>query len=342
MKILHTADLHLKDTEHLNVVRAILRTAQENRVELVIIAGDMFDAAAHGRSLEAALLPLWQNFPGTVLVVPGNHDWKFLQNRRELADNVIIAAQVPYSVCELDGIYFVCVPYQEEKSLADIAVPYFEPAVLITHGTYGSSDSKDYFPILASDLAGRYRYTALGHYHTWFDKWIDGSAVVNPGAPRQTRKSDKGPRYVSLIDTDTWQVERIILPVSFAEQKTVAISVVDSERDIAEKLYRACVMLIDYPWAEVELKVTGSLIFSKYSLSQRVNRWISDLEFNQIDINRITWNLAGLKQISREIMYSSFAKSMIEKISAEFPQELNLLAPFLLERLQSENERLVD
>ncbi len=206
MKILHTADLHLKGREHITIVETIIQTANREGVDLIIVAGDLFDMANQGRDLETALLPIWSKFDGDVLVIAGNHDYKYLNNRTELAPNVTVANQKPYSVAKIDGVHFVCVPYQVDMSLIDIAIPRFSPSILITHGTFGKEDR--YFPIFADDVAGRYQYVALGHYHTWFERWEDGTLIVNPGAPRQTRKSDKGVRYVSLIDTDTWLMEK--------------------------------------------------------------------------------------------------------------------------------------
>ncbi|MGL4367682.1 MAG: metallophosphoesterase family protein [Brevinemataceae bacterium] len=344
MKFLHTADLHLKDRSHLSTVNAIIDLAERENTELIIIAGDLFDASANGRVLEAELLSIWKKYSGTVLVVPGNHDDKFLSQRTELAPNVIVANQISYSVAEIQGIFFVCVPYQKNISLSDINIKKFEPAVLITHGTYfhQHSGQEKYFPIKSSDLSGRYRYVALGHYHSWFDKWADGTLTVNPGAPRQTRKSDKGPRYVSLVDTNTWVMEKIRLAVSFQEYKTVSISLSESEQEICAKILSTVSMLQEGCFAEIELTVKGSILFSKYSLSERVEFWIKYLENNRIDASRISWNLSNIVQISPKILYSSFCMMMVDKIAAAVPEQENMLASFLFERLQHENQRLLD
>lgn len=341
MKILHTADLHLKEKEHISVLQSIVRLAIQENVELIIIAGDLFDISANGRILEAALLPIWEQFSGSVLIVPGNHDYKFLNNRSELAPNVIIANKTPYSVAEIDGLFFVCVPYQPNISLSDISIPSFDPSILITHGTYDSNNSS-YFPIVSSDLSRRYRYVALGHYHTWFDKWIDGTCVVNPGAPRQTRKTDAGARYVSILDTSSWLMERIVLPINFVDYQSISISVTDTESMIQQKLLRATSTLDHYRFAEVSLTIQGSLIFTKHSLSERLNLWKDFLSNHGRDVSRITWDLTKITQISSEVMYSSFSRLMVDKIADLAPQELDELAPFLFERIQHINQKNID
>lgn len=342
MKILHTADLHLKTKEQLSLVQAIIELAQREKIDLIIIAGDLFDATANGRVLETALLPIWEKFAGDILVVPGNHDIKYLQDRDELASNVTVANQVPYSIARINDIYFVCVPYQASCSLEDIKLPEFEPSILITHGTYGGSKiKKSYFPIAPTDVERKYRYVALGHYHTWFDKWSEGTLIVNPGAPRQTRKTDRGARYVSIINTDTWMMEKVVLPVSFIEYKIIPFSIIDTEEEIEEKLLNATAIIKEHPYAKVELSLQGSLVYSKYSISERIQQWNLFFEMNFRDPLRIHWELNKLMQISSEIMYASFTRLLVDKISDVSPNEVNDLAPFLFERLQQENQKIV-
>ncbi len=340
MKILHTADLHLKTKDQLTIVQSIIDLAKKERVDLIIIAGDLFDATANGRVLETALLPLWSHFEGDILVVPGNHDYKYLQHRDSVAPNVTIAHKAPYSVAKIEGVYFVCVPYQANCSLVDIEIPSYEPSILITHGTFGAQNSENsYFPITSSDVGGKYRYVALGHYHTWFDKWVDGTLVVNPGAPRQTRKTDKGLRYVSLVDTNTWMMERVALSVSFVEYITFPLSVIDSEEDIEERLLAVTKTLKTNPYATLEIAVQGSVVFSKFSLSEHIDQWNTFLKDNNIDSHRVQWDLSKLTQISKELMYASFTRLLVDKMSDNEETDINDLAPFLFERLQQANQQ---
>ena len=333
MKILHTADLHLQNLEHLSLVKTLVRTAESRRADLILIAGDLFDAQADGRELEAALLPIWESFSGEVLIIPGNHDYKYLRDRTELAPNAVVASQTPYSVVDFGGVTLLCVPYQPRIALSDLILPEEFIDIIVAHGTFGTKEN-EYFPIHASDLSDRYRYAALGHYHTWFDKYVNGCFVVNPGAPRQIRKSDHGARCVSLLDTDSWLTERIIIPVSFVEHKTIAVSVMDSHAEIGERLVFASAFLRENPHARLKLSLVGSVMYSNISLSQRIGLWSEILRSHKIDPASIEWDLKGIKQISEDVLYSFFARSMIDKIAVENPKELSELAPYLLERLQ--------
>jgi len=85
VKVLHTADWHVgrllrgrsRADEHEAVLASIAATAAEHGVDLVIVAGDVFDTAAPSPEAERivyrALLDLTAT-GATVLVVAGNHD----------------------------------------------------------------------------------------------------------------------------------------------------------------------------------------------------------------------------------------------------------------------------
>jgi exonuclease SbcD len=84
VRILHTADWHVGKTlggrsraaEHQAVLAEIAAIARRERVELTLVAGDLFDSVSPGPEAErivyGALLELGRQAP--VVVVPGNHD----------------------------------------------------------------------------------------------------------------------------------------------------------------------------------------------------------------------------------------------------------------------------
>ena len=84
MKLLHTGDWHVgrtirgrsRDDEHRQVLSEIAEIAGEEKVDLVLVAGDIFDTAAPAAAAEQivyrALLDLAQVAP--VVIIAGNHD----------------------------------------------------------------------------------------------------------------------------------------------------------------------------------------------------------------------------------------------------------------------------
>jgi DNA repair protein SbcD/Mre11 len=85
MKILHTSDWHVgkvlkgrdRHDEHTAVLRSIVRTARDEDVDLVLIAGDLFDSAAPSAKAQGlvmnALLALHED-GRQVVAIAGNHD----------------------------------------------------------------------------------------------------------------------------------------------------------------------------------------------------------------------------------------------------------------------------
>lgn len=87
MKILHTSDWHLGRTlyakkerqeEHIAFFEWLLKTIKENEVELLLIAGDIFDTAAPSSSAQKMYYDFLINVKSSgcthVVVVGGNHD----------------------------------------------------------------------------------------------------------------------------------------------------------------------------------------------------------------------------------------------------------------------------
>ena len=58
MRVLHTLDLHLKenDSRTVDTLQRILDVAREKRIDIVTIAGDMFDSPDDANTLRSAPL----------------------------------------------------------------------------------------------------------------------------------------------------------------------------------------------------------------------------------------------------------------------------------------------
>lgn len=86
MKILHTSDWHLgqyfmmktRENEHLQFLSWLIETVNDQKIDAVIVAGDIFDSASpasYARKLYADLVvQLQQSYCSQLVVVSGNHD----------------------------------------------------------------------------------------------------------------------------------------------------------------------------------------------------------------------------------------------------------------------------
>jgi exonuclease SbcD len=138
MKILHTGDWHVGKSlqgrsrleEHENVLGDIARTAEDQHVDLTLIAGDVFDSASPSPEAErivySTLMRLSDIAP--VVVIPGNHD-----NDRRLSaltplfalTNVHIRAGVEADPIALtigkEKALIACVPWLSQRYIVKAA-----------------------------------------------------------------------------------------------------------------------------------------------------------------------------------------------------------------------------
>ncbi len=105
MRILHTSDWHigkrLKDrtrlTEQAEVLEEIVQICEDERIELVLLAGDVFDTYTPGAEAEELFYSKIKKIAGerrAVLIISGNHD-----------DGVRLSAASP--LAEEQGIYII-------------------------------------------------------------------------------------------------------------------------------------------------------------------------------------------------------------------------------------------
>jgi len=141
MRILHTSDWHIGRTFHghstlaalTEVLDALVQQVRENEVDVVIVAGDVFDsatpAAAAYTLLDEALLKLHET-GATVVMTSGNHDSaaRLGFHARLLRDGIHVltdplAIATPVTVHDAHGpVHF-------------FGIPYLEPAIVRRHWT---------------------------------------------------------------------------------------------------------------------------------------------------------------------------------------------------------------
>ena len=148
MRILHTSDWHIGRTFHghstlaalAEVLVALVAQVREHEVDVVIVAGDVFDSATPAASaytlLDEALLALHET-GATVIMTSGNHDSaaRLGFHSRLLRDGIHVltdplAITTPVTVSDEHGpVHF-------------FGIPYLEPAIVRRHWT-DAADAPD-------------------------------------------------------------------------------------------------------------------------------------------------------------------------------------------------------
>ena len=248
IKILHAADLHLdspfealpagkaaiRRKEQRELLDAMARLAGKERVDLVLLSGDLLDSPDPYHETSEALVHCLGSIPAAVFIAPGNHDpfspkspyarLRLPENVHVFRENAIRYFSLPTLQARVYGAAFTekhCGPLlrgfhvEKQPGVTDI---------LCLHGEVGVKDSP-YCPIGEEDLAqSRFDYVALGHIHkasglkkagdTWYS-W--------PGCPEGRGFDETGEKTVSIVELEDGDCR--LRPVSIAGRRYETLQV---------------------------------------------------------------------------------------------------------------------
>jgi DNA repair exonuclease SbcCD nuclease subunit len=234
LKILHTADWHLglrhrtfdKEDERkltrarLDVVDRILDCAERWGVQAMLCAGDLFDDAHPEKEWWQGLADRlqardWSERP--VFLLPGNHDplipgsvyAKDHPFRRALPDwaHVVDREGYVYELSPKAVLYASCCRSKAGQKDLALELPQRENGderfrIGMVHGqTFTFPGLQTNFPVSLEAAESRgLDYLAIGDTHGFEDTTEDGPApTLYPGAPEQTKFSEKDAGYVAVV-----------------------------------------------------------------------------------------------------------------------------------------------
>ena len=230
IKLLHAADLHLdspfealpagkaaiRRREQRELLDALARLAVSERVDLVLLSGDLLDSNSPYQETGEALIQGLRSIPAAVFIAPGNHDFyspKSPYVRLQMPENVHIFTENAMRCFVLPGLNarVYGAAFTENRSgplLRGFHAQRREGGVnlLCLHGDVGAKDSP-YNPISEEELRqSGIDYAALGHIHkasglrqagqTWYS-W--------PGCPEGRGFDETGEKYVNLVELEDGQ-----------------------------------------------------------------------------------------------------------------------------------------
>lgn len=228
MKILHTADVHLRgdDPRTVEALREVLSEAEENDVDLLTIGGDLFDSPQDAEALRPELRELLNDNPFQILAIPGNHDEDVYRQNLRFGNDLKILTETPYETVEFDEFEVVGVPFTSSmteelfSSLKEKSSEHTQ--ILLLHctldigfqsGAVGEEEGK-YFPVTKATLAELdYDYVLAGHIHSR-DREVpldNGGTFIYPGSPVSHSTTEEGRRKAVLIDTAAEEISTVPL-----------------------------------------------------------------------------------------------------------------------------------
>jgi len=231
LKLLHASDFHL-DSPHRrlddrkalirrkelrNLPARLARLAAEERVDLVLLPGDLFDGERVYPETIQALAEALASIPVPVFIAPGNHDYcrpgsPYLT--AEWPDNVHIftrsgmeSVELPELNCVVHGCAFTDA-HREDDPLDGFAAPDDRKVhLLCVHGEVGKEGR--YGPIAPQSLArSGAAYAALGHVHAASGLQREGGTVwAYPGCPEGRGFDELGEKGVLTVTVENGRVE---------------------------------------------------------------------------------------------------------------------------------------
>lgn len=235
LRILHTADWHLGVNyqsfdeiyrnklrrSRLDVLDEIFGTAERERVDVVLCAGDLFDSPEPGEKWWKPVLKKlgalsWSGVR-KVFMLPGNHDpllptsvWAASHSfRQQLPDFVTVIDKVGFEASIGDNAVLYSSPCMDRSFSADqaAALPKRESGderirIAMVHGmTFDLEGHQGNFPI-GEDVASErgFDYLALGDTHGYRNVASQGKApMVYPGTPEATTFGEKDPGHIVVV-----------------------------------------------------------------------------------------------------------------------------------------------
>jgi DNA repair exonuclease SbcCD nuclease subunit len=224
MKILHTGDLHLQALEdrRWQALKSIISICNEENVDLLIIAGDLFDSSANAEDLRPHIRDLLSGGSYDTVIIPGNHDHESFKPGFYFGKRVSVLNDPDWreNVLDFDDVRLVGIPFEQldamevSRRLEELAdhLDKNRTNILLFHGElldaffdrgdFGPEETKRYMPVhLSSFEELPVDYVLAGHFHAKFDVWRIGEAgyFVYPGSPISITKRELGARKVNLF-----------------------------------------------------------------------------------------------------------------------------------------------
>ncbi len=355
-KILHTADLHLQqvDDERWQALLTILKTAQEQQVDAVTIAGDLFNQDVRSHQLRDKLRTVFSQQNYKIIILPGNHDARSFESGLFFGDNVTIITDqkilVKLNQTTISGLPFEPVSASKLGVKLDKLNQKLDPNqtnLVLFHGEltdlfFSSSDFGDegqqrYMPLKLSLLTKtRIDYLLAGHFHSRShikrlpnQRLEQGGYFVYPGSPVAITTKETGPRSVTIIktgqapepkqlETAYYQSINIQLTPDSAKQKITALE------NQLQQLPTQATGLITVTGFFNQNQVQTTEAELKQKLDQLAKQYHSQLTadgFQAKDITRIV-NSGLYQAVMQQIAKTEFDESYQQQLSRNFIQAL--------------------
>ena len=221
MKVLHTADIHLREyeDERWKTLKKLIEVGKKESIEIFLISGDLFDKDINAENLRPRIREIFSRSDLKIIIIPGNHDSNSYRSDIYFGENTTILSDlkdyfeykevricaIPFEPIEgeeiLERLHFLANRFSSDKK--NILLYHGElDGVFFSRKDSGDEGEERYMPVKLSyfkDL--NIDYVLAGHFHSKFEVWRlkKGGYFIYPGSPVPITKRETGPRKVNIF-----------------------------------------------------------------------------------------------------------------------------------------------
>ena len=282
MRMIHCADLHLdspmttyldrnkaneRKQELLNGFIKMVEFAAANRVEVILIAGDMFDTKNVDRTTKNTVIYQIEKHPEIKFYyLKGNHDGdNFIDELIRVPDNLYLFDHQWKEYKEGENIRIYGIEQEENNPYIydELHLDKTKINIVMLHGQDTETGSKDPHSINLRALENKgIDYLALGHIHSYREGDLDGRGkYVYPGCLCGRGFDECGPHGFVIINVDevNHRVQSKFLPLDSRNLYQVYVDVSGCSTTI-EMIDKVAGKLIAYPEsALIKIVLKGNL-----------------------------------------------------------------------------------
>lgn len=285
MRILHTADIHLREyrDDRWKTLQKLIKVGKEEKIDIFVISGDLFDKGIDAENLRPKIREIFSNNGFKIVLIHGNHDSDSYKNMYFGEDAIVLTElnnPFEYEDTRIWGMPFERI--EGEKILDKLhslrnKFNTDNKNIILYHGElldafisrkdFGDEGEERYMPVKLSyfkDL--NVDYVLAGHFHSNFDvRMLEGGGYfVYPGSPISITKRETGQRKVNIFEVgkppkeyplDTPHYEEVIIELNPFKDKNP----VEVVKEHVEKVH---------PEASIILTVKGYINSEEIKISE--------------------------------------------------------------------------
>lgn len=276
MKLLHAADLHLdspfhslsreearlRRAEQRKLPQALRDAAQEHQVDLVLLAGDLFDCEQTHPETVTLLAKALGEMGCPVVIAPGNHDYysphspyatvPWPENVHIFTAETVEGFHIPKKNVTVYGYAFRS-PQLDREALEGFTAPD-DGAIHLGcfHGQVGAASGHGYAPITPASLAqSGLRYAALGHVHAFGGVETCGKTYwAYSGCPQGRGFDETGSKGCLLVELNGELTSAEFLPLAGPRYELLRVNLTHQNE---EEALRAALMGHENDYCRVTL-----------------------------------------------------------------------------------------